>query len=154
MRAAFLCQPNSDFFQVYYYTPKKAPDASHSNGRYLELLQESFSSNHLFLVHQAERLRKTAEQERHEAVEGLGAVTAQVATLSQAKKKLEGTVSTLQEEAEDLENEAKNADDRAKKAAIDVMFAFGVTNLVPRVSLLLPAPKSGGKREPGNEVVV
>ena len=40
--------------------------------------------------------------------------------LTQAKRKLEGTINTMQEEAEDLENEAKNADDRAKKAAIEV----------------------------------
>ena len=40
--------------------------------------------------------------------------------LTQAKRKMEGTINTMQEEAEDLENEAKNADDRAKKAAIEV----------------------------------
>ena len=75
----------------------------------------------LFVIHQAERLRKQAEQEKHEAVENLAQVTNQNNTLTQAKRKLEGQINTLQEEAEDLENEAKNADDRAKKAAIEVM---------------------------------
>lgn len=72
------------------------------------------------MLPQAERLRKQADQERQEAVDALAQVTSQNSTLSQAKKKLEGTIATLQEEAEDLENEAKNADDRAKKAAIEV----------------------------------
>ena len=68
----------------------------------------------------AERLRRQAEQERQEAVENLSAAQNQANTLSQAKRKLEGTIAHMQEEAEDLENEAKNADDRAKKAAIEV----------------------------------
>lgn len=55
-------------------------------------------------------------------MDNLTSVTAQNNTLTQAKRKLEGQISTLQEEAEDLENEAKNADDRAKKAAIEVFF--------------------------------
>ena len=68
----------------------------------------------------AERLRRQAEQERQEAVENLSAAQNQANTLSQAKRKLEGTIAHMQEEAEDLENEAKNADDRAKKATIEV----------------------------------
>ena len=50
----------------------------------------------------------------------MSAAQNQANTLSQAKRKLEGTIAHMQEEAEDLENEAKNADDRAKKAAIEV----------------------------------
>ena len=53
-------------------------------------------------------------------MENLSAAQNQANTLSQAKRKLEGTIAHMQEEAEDLENEAKNADDRAKKAAIEV----------------------------------
>ena len=79
-----------------------------------------WSTNRLFVFSQAERLRKQADQERQEAADNLATVTSQNNALSQAKKKLEGTIGTLQEEAEDLENEAKNADDRAKKAAIEV----------------------------------
>ena len=55
-------------------------------------------------------------------MDNLAQVTSQNNTLSQAKRKLEGTINTMQEEAEDMENEAKNADDRAKKAAIEVSF--------------------------------
>ena len=76
----------------------------------------------MFVFAQAERLRKQADAERLEAVDNLAQATNQNSALTQAKKKLEGTIATLQEEAEDLENEAKNADDRAKKAAIEVRY--------------------------------
>ena len=47
-------------------------------------------------------------------------LTSQNNVLTQAKRKLEGTINTMQEEAEDVENEARNADERAKKASIEV----------------------------------
>ena len=74
----------------------------------------------MFVLPQAERLRKQTDHERQEAVDNLTQATNANNALVQAKKKLEGSIATLQEEAEDLENEAKNADDRAKKAAIEV----------------------------------
>ena len=83
----------------------------------------------MFVLWQAERLRKIAEQEKQEAVENMTQATNQVNTLTQAKRKLEQTISGLQEEAEDLENEAKNADDRAKKFAIEVRFSWQVRAL-------------------------
>ena len=47
-------------------------------------------------------------------------LTNQNNALTQTKRKLEGQIATLQEEMEDYENEAKAADDRAKRAANDV----------------------------------
>ena len=61
----------------------------------------------------------------------MSAAQNQANTLSQAKRKLEGTIAHMQEEAEDLENEAKNADDRAKKAAIEVR-AFKISRKIKR----------------------
>ena len=67
-------------------------------------------------------MRKQADLERQEAVDNLSQAVSTNNVLTQAKKKLEGTIGTLQEEAEDLENEAKIADDKAKKALFEVRF--------------------------------
>ena len=53
-------------------------------------------------------------------------VSNQNSTLTQTKRKLEGQISTLQEEMEDYENEAKAADERAKRAQADVSPRRGV----------------------------
>ena len=75
-----------------------------------------------FAFLKAERMRKQADLERQEAVDNLSQAVSTNNVLTQAKKKLEGTIGTLQEEAEDLENEAKIADDKAKKALFEVRF--------------------------------
>lgn len=74
-------------------------------------------------------MRKQADLERQEAVDNLSQAVSTNNVLTQAKKKLEGTIGTLQEEAEDLENEAKIADDKAKKALFEVRFGlFFISN--------------------------
>ena len=70
---------------------------------------------------QADRARRAADQERSEATDRVNELGNQVNGLQQSKRKLDGQVNTMQEELDDAENEAKAADERAKKAAAEVI---------------------------------
>ncbi|XP_031353329.1 myosin heavy chain, muscle isoform X34 [Photinus pyralis] len=71
------------------------------------------------LLEQADRARRQAEQELGDAHEQLNELAAQSASLSAAKRKLEGELQTLHADLDELLNEAKNSEEKAKKAMVD-----------------------------------
>ncbi|XP_053270368.1 myosin heavy chain, fast skeletal muscle [Pleuronectes platessa] len=70
-------------------------------------------------LEQAERGRKLAEQELTDAAERVGLLHSQSTSLLNSKRKLEADVSQLQGEVEDAIQEARNAEEKAKKAITD-----------------------------------
>ncbi|XP_057894810.1 myosin-3-like [Melospiza georgiana] len=70
-------------------------------------------------LEQTERSRKLAEQELLDATERAQLLHTQNTSLFNTKKKLETDMSQLQTETEDITNEAKSAEERAKKAMTD-----------------------------------
>ncbi|XP_049825630.1 myosin heavy chain, muscle isoform X8 [Aethina tumida] len=71
------------------------------------------------LLEQADRARRQAEQELGDAHEQLNDLSAQNASLSAAKRKLESELQTLHSDLDELLNEAKNSEEKAKKAMVD-----------------------------------
>uniref|UniRef100_A0A8C3KMB0 Myosin heavy chain n=1 Tax=Calidris pygmaea TaxID=425635 RepID=A0A8C3KMB0_9CHAR len=67
-------------------------------------------------LEQTERSRKVAEQELLDATERVQLLHTQNTSLLNTKKKLETDMAQTQAEMEDIMNEAKNAEERAKKA--------------------------------------
>ncbi|XP_053564634.1 myosin-3 [Bombina bombina] len=70
-------------------------------------------------LEQTERSRKIAEQELLDTTERVQLLHSQNTSLINTKKKLESDVSLLQGEIEDTTKEAKNAEEKAKKAITD-----------------------------------
>ncbi|KAM3874219.1 myosin heavy chain, fast skeletal muscle-like [Diretmus argenteus] len=70
-------------------------------------------------LEQTERGRKVAEQELVDASERVGLLHAQNTSLLNTKKKLESDLTQVQSEVEDTVQEARNAEDKAKKAITD-----------------------------------
>ncbi|KAL7372784.1 hypothetical protein ABVT39_022455 [Epinephelus coioides] len=70
-------------------------------------------------LEQSERSRKLAEQELADACERVGLLHSQNTSLLNSKKKLDADVSQLQSEVEDAVQEARNAEEKAKKAITD-----------------------------------
>ncbi|XP_070783618.1 myosin heavy chain, fast skeletal muscle-like [Enoplosus armatus] len=70
-------------------------------------------------LEQSERSRKLAEQELADACERVGLLHSQNASLLNSKRKLDADVSQLQGEVEDAIQEARNAEEKAKKAITD-----------------------------------
>lgn len=71
------------------------------------------------LLEQADRGRRQAEQELGDAHEQLNELSAQNASISAAKRKLESELQTLHADLDELLNEAKNSEEKAKKAMVD-----------------------------------
>ncbi|XP_063973786.1 myosin heavy chain, muscle isoform X32 [Diachasmimorpha longicaudata] len=71
------------------------------------------------LLEQADRARRQAEQECADAHEQLNDISAQNASISAAKRKLEAELQTLHSDLDELLNEAKNSEEKAKKAMVD-----------------------------------
>ncbi|CAH2255041.1 jg7220 [Pararge aegeria aegeria] len=71
------------------------------------------------LLEQADRARRQAEQELGDAHEHLNDLSAQNGSLSAAKRKLESELQTLHSDLDELLNEAKNSEEKAKKAMVD-----------------------------------
>ncbi|XP_077289746.1 myosin heavy chain isoform X34 [Arctopsyche grandis] len=71
------------------------------------------------LLEQADRGRRQAEQELGDAHEQLNELAAQNASVSAAKRKLEAELQTLHSDLDELLNEAKNSEEKAKKAMVD-----------------------------------
>ncbi|OCT63134.1 hypothetical protein XELAEV_18044231mg, partial [Xenopus laevis] len=71
-------------------------------------------------LEQTERSRKVAEQDLVDAIERVQLLHSQNTSLINTKKKLESDVVQLQGEIEDTTNEARNAEEKAKKAITDV----------------------------------
>ncbi|XP_042364091.1 myosin heavy chain, fast skeletal muscle-like [Plectropomus leopardus] len=70
-------------------------------------------------LEQSDRSRKLAEQELVDACERVGLLHSQNASLLSSKKKLDADVCQLQGEVEDAIQEARNAEEKAKKAITD-----------------------------------
>ncbi|XP_062331337.1 myosin heavy chain, fast skeletal muscle-like [Osmerus eperlanus] len=70
-------------------------------------------------LEQTERSRKMAEQELVDACERVGLLHSQNTSLLNTKKKLDADVAQLQGEVEDALQEARNAEEKAKKAITD-----------------------------------
>ncbi|KAL2091271.1 hypothetical protein ACEWY4_013534 [Coilia grayii] len=70
-------------------------------------------------LEQTERARKVAEQELVDASERVGLLHSQNTSLINTKKKLEGDLVQVQGEVDDTVQEARNAEDKAKKAITD-----------------------------------
>lgn len=70
-------------------------------------------------LEQTERVRKLAEQELTDANQRVQLLHSQNTNLIHTKKKLETDISQLQSEVEDAIQEARNADEKAKKAITD-----------------------------------
>uniref|UniRef100_A0A8C8T155 Myosin, heavy polypeptide 1, skeletal muscle, adult n=1 Tax=Peromyscus maniculatus bairdii TaxID=230844 RepID=A0A8C8T155_PERMB len=71
-------------------------------------------------LEQTERSRKIAEQELLDASERVQLLHTQNTSLINTKKKLETDISQIQGEMEDIVQEARNAEEKAKKAITDV----------------------------------
>ncbi|XP_027755501.1 myosin heavy chain, skeletal muscle, adult-like [Empidonax traillii] len=71
-------------------------------------------------LEQTERSRKLAEQELLDATERVQLLHTQNTSLINTKKKLETDISQIQSEMEDTIQEARNAEEKAKKAITDV----------------------------------
>ncbi|CAG9798367.1 unnamed protein product [Chironomus riparius] len=71
------------------------------------------------LLEQADRGRRQAEQELGDAHEHLNELSAQNASIAAAKRKLEAELQTLHSDLDELLNEAKNSEEKAKKAMVD-----------------------------------
>ncbi|KAF1394487.1 hypothetical protein PFLUV_G00000830 [Perca fluviatilis] len=70
-------------------------------------------------LEQTERSRKTAEQELVDASERVGLLHSQNTSLLNSKKKLESDLVQVQGEVDDTVQEARNAEEKAKKAITD-----------------------------------
>ncbi|XP_045072282.1 myosin-8-like isoform X3 [Coregonus clupeaformis] len=70
-------------------------------------------------LEQSERCRKLAEQELVDVSERMHLLHSQSTSLISTKKKMESDITQLQSEVEDVVQEARNADEKAKKAIID-----------------------------------
>ncbi|XP_022917235.1 myosin heavy chain, muscle isoform X11 [Onthophagus taurus] len=71
------------------------------------------------LLEQADRARRQAETELGDAHEQLNDLAAANASMSAAKRKLETELQTLHSDLDELLNEAKNSEEKAKKAMVD-----------------------------------
>ncbi|XP_054718745.1 myosin heavy chain, muscle-like isoform X3 [Uloborus diversus] len=71
------------------------------------------------LMEQSDRARRSAESELSEARDQLNELTANNASLSMAKRKLEGEMQALHADLDEMLNEAKNSEEKAKKAMVD-----------------------------------
>jgi len=71
------------------------------------------------LLEQADRGRRQAEQELVDCHEQLNELSASASSLALAKRKLEGELQTLHADLDEMLNEAKNSEEKAKKAMVD-----------------------------------
>ena len=65
---------------------------------------------------QAERARKAAEGELHEAADRISEISTHNATLSSQRRQLESTVAAMQSDLDEAVAELKNVEERSKKA--------------------------------------
>nr|CAD7453412.1 unnamed protein product [Timema tahoe] len=71
------------------------------------------------LLEQADRGRRQAEIELSDAHDQLNELSAQNTSISAARRKLESELQTLHSDLDELLNEAKNSEEKAKKAMVD-----------------------------------
>ncbi|XP_017691427.1 PREDICTED: myosin-1B-like [Lepidothrix coronata] len=95
-------------------------------------------------LEQTERSRKVAEQELLDASERVQLLHSQNTSLINTKKKLETDISQIQSEMEDTIQEARNAEEKAKKAITDVST---VKDLQLRLEEAEQLALKGGKKQ-------
>merc|ERR1712168_596450 len=71
------------------------------------------------LLEQSDRARRHAETELHDAHESISNLHGLNGALTASKRKIEGEMATLQADMEEMLSEAKNSEEKAKKAMID-----------------------------------
>jgi len=71
------------------------------------------------LLEQSDRGRRQTEAELSDANEGVASTTAQYNSLGLARRKLEGELQALHADMDEMLNEAKNSEEKAKKAMVD-----------------------------------
>merc|ERR1719309_533416 len=71
------------------------------------------------LLEQSDRARRHAETELHDAHESINNLGGLNNALTASKRKIEGEMATLQADLEEMLSEAKNSEEKAKKAMID-----------------------------------
>lgn len=71
------------------------------------------------LLEQADKARRSAETELTDSHEQINELSAQAGSLAAAKRKLEGELQTLHADLEEILNEARNSEEKAKKAMVD-----------------------------------
>merc|ERR1712106_266972 len=71
------------------------------------------------LLEQSDRGRRTAEADLADVHEQFQTLSNQNNSLSLTKRKMEGELHTMQADLDDMVNEAKNSEDKAKKAMVD-----------------------------------
>merc|ERR1719376_1370858 len=71
------------------------------------------------LLEQSDRGRRQAEAELSDANESVAAQTAMANNLSLAKRKLEGELQALHADLDEMLNEARNSEEKSKKAMVD-----------------------------------
>ncbi|KAG8196053.1 hypothetical protein JTE90_007800 [Oedothorax gibbosus] len=71
------------------------------------------------LMEQADRNRRAAESELNDLREQVNELSANNASLSMAKRKLEGEMQALHADLDEMLNEAKSSEEKAKKAMVD-----------------------------------
>ncbi|KAK7078910.1 putative TRAFAC class myosin-kinesin ATPase superfamily [Halocaridina rubra] len=71
------------------------------------------------LLEQSDRARRQAEAELAETHEQLSDLNNQISSITIVKRKLEGELQTIHADLEEMMNEAKNSEEKAKKAMID-----------------------------------
>ncbi|CAF4029803.1 unnamed protein product [Adineta steineri] len=70
-------------------------------------------------LEQAERARKAAETELHDAADRISDVSTENANLSSQRRQLESTIASMQADLDEAVNELRNSEERAKKAGSD-----------------------------------
>ena len=76
------------------------------------------------LLDTAERARRNLEAEVGEAREAIGDLTNANSSLTVDKRRLEGDVRGMQAELDNLLNQVKNAEEKARKAMIDAGISY------------------------------
>ncbi|XP_069988200.1 myosin heavy chain, muscle [Penaeus vannamei] len=71
------------------------------------------------LLEQSDRGRRQAEAELADANDSIGTLSAQHGSLAVAKRKLEGELQTLHADLDEMLNEARHSEEKAKKAMVD-----------------------------------
>ena len=79
-------------------------------------------------LEQSDRARKLAENEKTENADRVVELQAMYNNVSNAKRKAEGDYHALQEEIEELENEAKAGEEKAQRAMAEVARLIGELN--------------------------
>ncbi|KAK3868077.1 hypothetical protein Pcinc_026512 [Petrolisthes cinctipes] len=71
------------------------------------------------LLEQSDRGRRQAETDLNDANEQISSFGSQITSLTSAKRKIESEIQTIQADLDEMLNEAKNSEDKAKRAMVD-----------------------------------